>query len=148
MCVQCYAISSALLIFYRVFPLLHSSARLFNKLKLLNQNKNKKKGKQKKDGGSCSDHNKKNCFIWWFYNFTAFWWLDFFFVALNKTAKASACITTEISNNIQCIAGQLKVFLNHAVENICLNVSLPVSCVFFFLSIFNCHISLQKVFYL
>lgn len=54
----------------------------------------------------------------------------FFFVALNKTAKA--CITTEIFNNIQCIAGQLKVFLNHAVENICLNVSLPVSCAFFF----------------
>lgn len=47
-CVQCYAISSTLLIFYRVFPLLHSSARLFNKLKLLNQNKNKKKENKKR----------------------------------------------------------------------------------------------------
>lgn len=61
----------------------------------------------------------------------SFFLFFFVFVALNKTAKASACITTEIFNNIQCIAGQLKVFLNHAVENICLNVSLPVSCVFF-----------------
>lgn len=69
--------------------------------------------------------------------------IRFFFFALNKTAKA--CITTEIFNNIQCIAGQLKVFLNHAVENICLNVSLPVSYVcIFFLSIFNCHISYTK----
>lgn len=132
MCVQCYAISSALLIFYRVFPLLHSSARLFNKLKLLNQNKNKKKENKKRMVVVEVIRIKKIVSFGGFIILQLFDNKIFFLSHWTKQQKQVHVLRLRFPIIYNVLLVSWKYFLNHAVENICLNVSLPVSCVFFF----------------